>query len=398
MAIGGRLLIAAGIACTISLQSAQAVEPQGMQLGPGYFYPNAGIDVYYDDNLLRQESDEIDSMVTVLSVGGRQEIDGDASSFALEADLERAWYHSSPDDNYLDGYLFGEATYFPSRRVSTFVKGGYWRDHEDRGTTSLQGDAAVLQPEPDVYDLWSIEGEFGYGLEEVGATRLELGAGYSTRDYTNNRQVTRFRDRDVGELGIVFKHMIMPATSLLLEGRYRDFDYERDDAQLDSNEYRVLAGLTWEATAATTGFAKLGWLQKTFDSGVREDDDQVAWEVGVDWSPLTYSTFGLSTERKFDESTGAGDFIDRREVQVSWRHAWRSYLSSNLYYRTGTEDYAGVPREDDVDDFGISLDYSMRKYLDWQLYYAHSERDSNISGQGLDYDRNQFGLRATFAL
>jgi hypothetical protein len=38
----------------------------------------------------------------------------------------------------------------------------------------------------------------------------------------------------------------------------------------------------------------------------------------------------------------------------------------------------------------------MRQYLDWQLYYDYSERDSNTAG--LNYDRNKIGLRATLAL
>ncbi len=394
--VGGRLVMASCIATALSMQAAQAVEPQGMQLGPGYFYPNAGLDVYYDDNLLSQEDNEIDSMVTVLSLGGREEIQGDANLFAVEAGLSRAWYHSSPDDNYLDGFLFGEYASYPSSRVSTSVKGGYWREHEDRGTTTLQGDLAALQDEPDTYDLWSIEGEFGYGLEEVGATKLELQAGYLTRDYTNNRIITRFRDRDEAMLGATFKYMIMPATSLLLEGRYKNFDYDLDNGQLDSSEYRVLAGVTWEATAATTGFAKLGWQKKEFESDARDGDDHPAWAVGVQWSPLSYSTFGLSTERKFDESTGTGDFTDKRETQLNWQHAWRSHLKSNVYYSISQDDYSGSTREDDVTGFGISLDYSMRQYLDWQLYYDYSERDSNADG--LDYDRNKFGLRAILAL
>jgi hypothetical protein len=380
----------------VAVQPVLAAEPQGMQLGPGYFYPNAGLNVYYDDNLLSQKDDPIDSMVTVVSASGREEIYGDVSRYALEAGLDKAWYHSSADDNYLDGRVFGEAAFYPSSRVSASAKGGYWREHEDRGTTTLQGDLASLQENPDTYDLWAIEGNVGYGLEEVGATKFELMAAYQNREYTNNRLLTQFRDRDEATLEATFKYMIMPATSLLLEGRYKDFDYKRDEAQLDSNEYRLRAGVTWEATAATTGFAKIGWQEKNFDSDLREDGDKPAWDVGVEWSPLTYSTFGLNTQRKFDESTGVGDFIDRRETRISWRHAWRQYVSSNLYYSAGRDNYNGSSREDDVSGFGLSVDYAMRAYLDWSLYYRYQDRDSNVPD--LDYDRNQFGLQAKFAL
>ncbi len=391
-----RLLILSALAGAMAVPAVMGAERQGIQAGPGYFYPNVGLNLYYDDNLLRQENDTIDSMVTVLSASGREEIYGDATRFALEGGLAKAWYNSSPDDNYFDWRLFGEAAYFPTSRVSTSVKGGYWRLHEDRGTTTLQGDLADLQDAPDRYDLWAIEGDFGYGLEEVGAPKLEIRAGYQDRQYTNNRVITEFRDRNEAMLGAMLKYMIMPATSLLLDGRYKAFDYDRNESQLDSKEYRVLAGVTWEATAATTGFAKLGWQKKTFDSPAREDDDKPAWDIGIEWSPLTYSIFGLNTERKFDETTGAGDYIDQRETRLSWQHAWKSYLISNLYYSKGKDDYPGSFREDDIDNIGLTLDYSMREYLDWKLYYAYRERDSN--SPGLDYERNQFGLRVDFAL
>ncbi len=391
-----RCMLAMAVTGALFAQGASALQPEGMQLGSGFFYPNAGLDVYYDDNLLSQENNTIDSMVTVLSAGGRQEYRGDASVYALEAGLSKAWYHSSSEDNFLDAFLFGEASYYPSNRVSTHVKGGYWRLHEDRGTTTLEGDLAGLQPEPDEYDLWSIEGELGYGVEEVGATRLEFTAGYQARDYINNRLITQFRDRDEATLGVAFKYMIMPATSLVLEGRYKNFDYERDTGGLDSEEFRILGGVTWEATAATTGHAKLGWQEKSFDSDAREDDDNIAWAVGVDWSPQSYSTVGFSTERKFDESTGTGDLVDKRVSQIYWKHAWRSYISSNVYYSMTADDYPGSSREDEITGFGVSLDYSMRQYLDWQLYYDFTDRDSNVGG--LDYDRNKIGLRAKFAL
>ena len=75
---------------------------------------------------------------------------------------------------------------------------------------------------------------------------------------------------------------------------------------------------------------------------------------------------------------------------------WKNRSLFLLFYSMGTEDYAGSVREDDINSFGLSLDYSMRQYLDWKLYYNYSERDSNIGG--LDYDRNRIGLQASFAL
>ncbi len=387
----------AAVACGAGSSSVlAAAKPQGMQLGPGYFYPSVGLDVKYDDNILSQERNKVDSVVSVLSLAGREEVQGEASALAFEAGIKRAWYDDSSADNYLDWRAFAELATYPSERVSAKGKAGFWKLHEDRGTTTLQGDLAPFQADPDTYNLWAIDGEFGYGVEEPKAPKLELRAGYQDREYTNNRDITRFRDRSELQLGATVRYMIMPATSLLLDAGYRTFDYDRDDARLDSKEYRLLGGVTWEATAATTGFAKVGWQKKDFDSASRSDDDQPAWDVGIEWSPLSYSKFGLSTARKFDETTSAGDFVDRRETRLTWTHGWRTYLKSNLYVSRSLDDYANSPREDDLDGFGASLDYTMRDYPFWQLYFSYSDRDS--SSEGLDYVRKQVGIKVDFAL
>lgn len=375
---------------------AAQMEPKGMPFGPGFFFPSVGLDVRYDDNLLNGQNNTVDSVVTELSLGGRQEIRNDASMYALDAGLKKGWYNSSTDDNFLDGHAFAEGQFFPSSRVSAKVRGGFWRAHEDRGTTTLQGDLASLQDEPDVYNLLGLEGELAYGLEEVRTARIEGRASFQQREYQNNRLITELRDRDEAMLGATFKYMVMPATSLLVDGRIKDFSYKRNTAQLDSKEYRIEAGVSWEATAATTGYAKYGWQKKSFDSASREDDSKPAWDLGVTWTPLTYSAFGLSTSRKFDESTGTGDYVDRREVRVSWQHAWRSYITSDLFFSRTKEDYPGSTRKDELDGYGANLDYSMNETMAWQLYYEFKTRDSN--GVDLNYDRNKFGLRMNWAL
>jgi polysaccharide biosynthesis protein VpsM len=374
---------------------------KGMPLGPGQFYPKATVDVRYDDNLLSTEQNTKSSSITVVSVSGREETASGPTRYALEAGLTDGRYLNSADDNYTDGRLYGEIATYPSKRISGGLRAGFWRLHEDRGTTTLEGHLADTNPHPDVYNVWGIDGKFGYGVEQINAPRLDFVAGYQLREYQNNRDnnsFTRFRDRQEGNLGATFKYMIMPATSLLLEGVVRRFDYRNSLSQLDSDEYRLQGGVTWKATAATSGYVKAGWQRKNFDSSTRQDDDSPAWDLGVEWSPLSQAKFGLSSSRKFDETSGAGDFIDRRESRVFWKHGWKNYLASNLYFSHERDDYGQSPRQDDVDSLGLTVDYQMRSSIGLQFYYTYRTRDTNTDGLGLDYDRNQLGLKLNFAL
>jgi hypothetical protein len=373
-----------------SVQAAPRSKRLSFPLGPGLFYPILGANVHYEDNILSQPDGSRSSLVTTAWAGGREEIIGDFSRYAAELRLTDNRYLSSTADNSLDGRALLEAAAYPTERVSGMLRGGYERLHVARGQGALEGEAASQQAHPDVYDLWTIDGTFGYGFEHPRAPKLELLAGYETRQYQNNREFTESQDRHTAKVGATFKYMIMPATSLLLGGIVRNIGYDSSVSQRDSDEYEFLGGLTWEATAATTGYIKAGWQSKRFDSASREDANQSAWDVGIKWSPLSYSRFELATARRFDESPSTGDFIDRRDVRLSWNHDWWSYLTSNIFLSHEWDTYGQSDRQDDTNNLGFAVTYKMRDYLSLGFNYAYIDRNSNL--EGLDYDRNSFGL------
>ena len=91
------------------------------------------------------------------------------------------------------------------------------------------------------------------------------------------------------------------------EVRGTDIDYLLSNPN-SGREIRYYAGVTWEATAATTGTVKLGRLERKFDGGQPKFTGP-SWEAAVFWSPRTYSKFDLYTARFTTEASGLGDFI-----------------------------------------------------------------------------------------
>jgi len=156
-----------------------------------------------------------------------------------------------------------------------------------------------------------------------------------------------------------------------------------------------MVGISWEGTAATTGTVKVGNRKKYFDSYDREDFSAPRWEVGIRWSPLSYSAFDFITERRSDESNGYGNFSDVKSVTVAWSHSWSDRVSSTVSYNREDSEYAATNREDEIGNSSASINYQARRWLSFHAGLNVSDKSSNVDG--FDYEKNLafIGLNAT---
>ncbi len=108
--------------------------------------------------------------------------------------------------------------------------------------------------------------------------------------------------------------------------------------------------------------------------------------------PLSYTTVKLSSSRDSEDSRGAvvGNSSEITTNKVSWRHEWKSYLNSTLFYENVDENFEDITRDDETVTYGISANYSMRDWLNFSASISREENDSSISG--LDYDDNVFSI------
>ncbi|PLY16409.1 MAG: hypothetical protein C0631_03970 [Sedimenticola sp.] len=383
-----------GFACSAVLSSFGAMaigegEATGFPVGSGYLYPSVGVEVGYDDNIFLQENDEKSSWVTVISPKAKMEFEGEATTVALNLGAEVGNFANSHRDDYFDGNVSIDVSFYPTERATFAVSAGYKKSHEARGTAAQAGDAAFLFDRPNRYQIVEAGARFAYGLDQVGAPRFELALITDDRTYDNNRTATIYRDRDSQEAKASLFYKVMPATSLLLEGRATKYDY--DVATLDSKQYRLMAGVLWEATSQTEGFAKFGYGKKNFEDASREDANSASWELGVNWKPLSYSMFTLATSKDFDETDSVGDYVDSREISLEWKHDWYTYLGSKLQFSYGTDDYGNDLREDDVWQAGVKVDYRLRPGLIVGAGFTHTDLDSNEPG--LSYKDNVVGVQ-----
>ena len=379
--LGAAALLAAGSVFAQG-QAPAPTGPAGFPVGPLTVFPGIDLAHGYDDNLFLRPTARTSSSFTVVSPYIRAEAKPGPHKFDLGFRIDDGRYHSSPADSYTDYSLLGNGDMVFSGRAGLKMRAEHRHGHDPRGSTD-RGVSAT----PDEYDNTGIDGVFRYGAPGAQG-RIEIDAGAFARRYTNNRISTSAADRDTSQLGGTFFWRVMPRTELLAQVGHRNIDYKLGTSTLDSTETRYLVGVKWEATAATTGIAKFGHLKKDFDSAARQDFSGSSWDVGVRWSPLSYSVFDFTSSKQTSESTGVGDTVVGKNYGVTWSHAWSSRLRTQALatFRNDTFVGPGVTRKDDNTSFGVKVAYDFRRWLKLGAEYTHFVRDSNDNT--FNYKRN----------
>jgi len=364
--------------------------------------PELGLEFRYDDNIFQSATGVTSSLISIVSPGLFISAQPSKHRFEFQYEGEFAWYSDSSPDNYEDHYLEAGA-YLALGQSSKFdIVGSYDDAHDNRGTGLTEGfDPAINIPSnPDEYQLAKVLGRFSFG-STASKGRLVLETGHRDLEYTNHLDRTRFFDRSENHGDATFYYRVMPKTSLLLDARLTEIDYQHDrtsQPSLNSKEYRYLFGVTWDTTATTTGTVKVGYVQKEFDDSARGEFSDPSWELDVRWSPRTYSHFDFRTARFPSESNGGGSFIDNTSYSATWEHEWNGRLKSRLGASFLDQNYRGstLNRKQELTQYDFSLSYQMRRWLSWKAGVEVNSRNSNINR--LEFDGNVYSVSVLMTL
>ncbi|UTW10622.1 outer membrane beta-barrel protein [Marinobacterium rhizophilum] len=381
-----RKALPAAMVAAVSGQ-ALAIEPANFQVGGMTFTPTVKLSESYDDNFREVASpDEESSWITTIEPSFVLAAQDRMNVYSLGYRFNSEFYHSSHDDDNTDHFLNADAHMEFTSRSRLDLAAAYSKQEDTGDTTSLV--------ENDKYHSYNVGGVYGYGAESA-TMQLEFGANRAWKRYDNEGALNLDKERDTDSLSATAYYRVAPKTRALFEVRYNDYDYVTFNT-LDSDSMAYLLGLTWDATARTTGTAKIGYEEKDFDDAARKDPSATVWEVGVSWQPRSYSTFTLNTRQGIDEGSVEENFIETTTTSLNWNHAWSSYLSTDVNFSHTEEDYDNVAnRQDEKDSIALGLNYEMRRWLSLGLGYKYTERDSNVAAE--NFDRNLVQASATLS-
>lgn len=377
-----------------------ALEPQGVKLTEGgvALIPTLQISERWDDNIRAVETGEESSFVTSITPAFAVVAKGNKASFNLSYSLAQDIFHSSHEDDNADHRLLADAGLIFTARHRLALNAGF-SDVEE--TASL-----VQSLENDRYTTAQVGSTYTYGAPTARG-QVELGASYQRLRFKNELVLpggailNADRERDTSAARSTLYFRVAPKTKLLLEGRFTENEYVTNTA-LDGSNIAVLGGVTWEATAKTSGTIKAGREEKSFDSAALGDKSNTMWEAGISWSPRSYSTFNLNTRSVFDEGLNGAELIETQGASLSWEHQWLERLRSTAIVSFTGQEYLGaaVPtggnREDELADAGLSLTYAVRRWLDVGVGYKYAENDSTAPTRS--FERNIASINVGLSL
>lgn len=365
-------------------------DPGFVNAGAFKLTPTVQIGMGFDDNVNTSQSNEVDANVFTVAPELLAETEiANHTQILFGAGGEKGAYAGEANNNYYD-YHFdaGVMTRF-NRSNEVALQYGYDRGHDEVGGVGSSGANT-----PDEYRV--NRGGLYYMLgsdDTVG--RIELALTSEGKRYTTNLPATASRDLDKNAVSLTGYFEVAPRTELLLQGIQRENDFIVED-DLDADDTVGYAGVKWEATGQTTGTAKIGSQVKEFDAG--GDTDKVAWDIGVEWKPRSYSTFTANLSSDIgDGNSVAGNRIwaavERETLALGWIHDWLDHVQTTVNLSSMNEAYLGGANND-VEADTLKLDAGVAVQAERNLTITakvgHEDRDSDRASD--TYTRNTFLL------
>ena len=354
-----------------------------------FIYPNVYVGAGHNSNVVGTRDNVVSSTVVTLQpyVAAELKNHGDRYTLSYRGNFTRYDNSSADNFNHHDIQLAGD-NYFTSRS-SLGWGAGYVERTDPRGSTDR-----AISAEPDKWHAPMARALYGYGTPGA-AGRIEVEGSYQEKRYDNNRAVTIASDVNLATVSGRFFYRVMPRTSVVMEVRQTDADYVVDTSANDNTDRRYLVGLTWEATAKTTGSFKVGHEQKDFTSAARQDSSGGTWEGAIRWSPLTYSVWDLVTSKTAADSTGYGDFIMNTGTTLTWQHQWASTINSRVSLGSVQSDFAATTRTDTTNNYGLGFFYNIARTVRAGLEWTRTDRSSNQTIYEFSRNVTMLSLEAT---
>jgi hypothetical protein len=366
--------------------AAYAVQPDGIMLGSGVtLLPGVEVSISDDSNIYLQENDETGSTITTIRPNVGLAADLGATQLAAYYEVESASYDADSDDNYLDQKLILGSEIEMTSRQAIGLDFSLEKGHDPRGSGSLEGETVV---DPSEYTDTSFGGDYTYGADSAFANVTVYGDMFN-KEYSNNESATDDLNYDKTTIGAELGLKVSSATRVLFELRNATLAYDTDTAieEKDGSIMTLLAGASWDIAGKTTGKVKVGTATRDFDNG--DSDSRFAWEVGVTWSPKTYSVLNLATSASTNETTGPGNYNANQFTKLSWDHTFSPRWALNAKLSLNKDNFVvvdgdGDDRQDTTTAMGVEGIFSPNKMLDVTAGLEKSSRSSDASG--LDYE------------
>ena len=400
-----------GLTCLVGAQTASAeiaLQPQAVPFGAFVLVPTLNTKTVFDDNIYSLSSNEVSSFSQVVNPNFAFVAQDRANVYKLVYNLNAAGYANDSDDSYNDHKIDLNAHIEPTARLRYDAGLAYAMLHDDRGTGASSGfslfqirqdgnrDGVIDEGigEVDKFNLATLRlgGEYG---AKTARGLLVANADLNQKRYSRNSSALG-RDNDTFNVLLGVRARLMPKTTFLVDYEISDTNYK--GVTPDSKDNRILAGITWENSIQTTGKLRLGQGKREIDGG--KDISKFTWDLGVTWKPLPLDTINITGGAKATDASAPYAATENTNYNLSWTHQWLDRVNTAVNFGVSKDDYtapAGTKaRSDDTTNYGVSLNYQMRRWLVWSVGVNSSDKDSTV--KDFSNTRNVMSIGAQVSL
>ncbi|WP_419176491.1 outer membrane beta-barrel protein [Desulfosediminicola sp.] len=211
-----------------------------------------------------------------------------------------------------------------------------------------------------------------------------------------------FFDRTDNVIDLYGYYKYSEKTSLFLQYRYTDVEYDNDTAKDNSQDY-YYGGVRWVSSDKLALLFKAGLQSKSFDAETDEyqDSDNFTLDLQAHYRMTDKTDMTLDLYQKNEESDNAGA---SEKLVLGARFVYSQAMTEKITAKLGmgyeNSDYEQLVGQADRDEdtFYISpaVQFLVRDWLMAELSYSFETTDS--SDDAYDYDTNTIYLSLNFAM
>ena len=358
-------------------ETATKKPPRGIPMGIFRVHPQLLVESRWEDNIYKTETDPRPDLLVRIKPTIRFITHWRKNSFSADYTAEVERYQDTQIENNSGHRVNLALELMPSRRFAFGFGYEFLLEHEDRGT--IDSAPLVIGVGPNKWQQHTVSGMGQFTFHRL---RARLDASHVRRESVNNSQFVQ--DRHWNDTALSLLWALAPKTALLTEFGWKRIRYD-ESPLLDSDERRILAGVTWKATHKTEGRIKVGGVDKVFviDQGL--DTREVTWDNEIVWKPQRRTQVNLAAKRVFQEGQANTDpFVStdfRTDVSHELKHNWT--LTTGFNFANG--DY-GALRQEDYWQGELGMNYRLPRWFTLNGEYQRSAKRSTDAGA--DHDSN----------
>jgi exopolysaccharide biosynthesis operon protein EpsL len=348
-----------------------------------------GAGVERDSNVLRAPTAESDT-IGILTAGARYDKQFSLQRIVLDAELATYRHQDFSGLNYNTFNYTGAWNYAFTPRFRGVLSA---QQRQYRDTTVATTGVTEANRRTERTQL--LEGTYapGGGWLAQGAVSHSSSESEVARSLESSPTVTSVR------IGTGYE--FASGTSAIVQ--YRRGDGEYDNLGTDFKEDEVSLVARWALTPKTTVNGRIGYLDRKHDAMGSMDFDGLVANISANWEITGKTSLNAGFERDLGSyEFGGGGFVRnwRTYVEPIWRATAKTAV--RLRYQHENRDWvnvaAGAPdagRSDDVNAFGVFVDWEPVRNVVLSGAVRHERRDSSLNG--FDYRATQVGVGARYS-